>query len=60
MMPRLFSDGVLVVGDAAALVLGTGLILEGANFSVASGIAGPRPSSNQGERGFLPGRAAAV
>jgi electron transfer flavoprotein-quinone oxidoreductase len=39
MMPRLFSDGVLVVGDAAALVLGTGLILEGANFSVASGVA---------------------
>jgi electron transfer flavoprotein-quinone oxidoreductase len=30
---------MLVAGDAAALVVGTGLILEGANFAVASGIA---------------------
>ncbi|OPY72126.1 MAG: Electron transfer flavoprotein-ubiquinone oxidoreductase [Syntrophorhabdus sp. PtaU1.Bin058] len=39
MMPKLFSAGVLVAGDAAALVLGTGLILEGANFAMASGVA---------------------
>jgi electron transfer flavoprotein-quinone oxidoreductase len=39
MMPKLFADGVVVTGDAAALVLGTGLILEGANFAVASGMA---------------------
>jgi electron transfer flavoprotein-quinone oxidoreductase len=39
MMPRLFTDGMLVTGDAAALVLGTGLILEGANLAMASGIA---------------------
>lgn len=39
MMPKLFADGVLVTGDAAGLVLGTGLILEGANFAVASGVA---------------------
>jgi len=39
MMPRLYTDGLLVTGDAAALVLGTGLILEGANFAVASGVA---------------------
>jgi electron transfer flavoprotein-quinone oxidoreductase len=39
MMPKLFSDGVLVTGDVAALVLGTGLILEGANFAMASGMA---------------------
>ena len=39
MMPRLYTDGFLVTGDAAALVLGTGLILEGANFAVASGVA---------------------
>lgn len=38
MMPRLFSGGILVTGDAAALVLGTGLILEGANFAIASGM----------------------
>lgn len=39
MMPTLYIDGLLVAGDAAALVLGTGLILEGANFAVASGVA---------------------
>ncbi len=39
MVPRLFRDGFLVAGDAAGFVLGTGLILEGANFAIASGIA---------------------
>lgn len=38
-LPALAKDGVLVAGDAAGLVLGTGLILEGANFAMASGIA---------------------
>jgi electron transfer flavoprotein-quinone oxidoreductase len=51
MMPRLFSDGVLVVGDAAALVLGTGLILEGANFSVASGVAAAKAVIQAEEKG---------
>jgi len=35
----LYTDGMLVAGDAAALVLATGLTLEGANFAVASGVA---------------------
>jgi len=39
MMPGLVTDGLLVAGDAAAFGVGTGLILEGANFAVASGIA---------------------
>jgi electron transfer flavoprotein-quinone oxidoreductase len=39
MMPKLERDGFLVAGDAAALVLSTGLVLEGANFAVASGLA---------------------
>ena len=39
MMPGLYTDGFLVAGDAAAFVVGTGLILEGANFAMASGIA---------------------
>lgn len=38
MMPKLATDGVLVAGDAAAMLLGTGLILEGANFAIASGM----------------------
>jgi len=39
MIPRLYRDGLLVTGDAGALLLGTGLILEGANFAIASGMA---------------------
>ena len=39
MMPKLYADGFLIAGDAAAFVLSTGLILEGANFAVASGVA---------------------
>lgn len=39
MMPRLYGNGLLISGDAAGLLLGTGLILEGANFAVASGMA---------------------
>lgn len=37
-MPKLYGAGLLVAGDAAAFVVGTGLILEGANFAVASGV----------------------
>lgn len=37
MMPRLYRDGMLVAGDAAGLTLMTGLVLEGANFAMASG-----------------------
>jgi electron transfer flavoprotein-quinone oxidoreductase len=39
MMPKLYGDGILVAGDAAALTIVTGLALEGANLAVASGIA---------------------
>lgn len=39
MMPSLYTGGFLVAGDAAAFTLATGLILEGANFAVSSGIA---------------------
>jgi len=38
-VPRLCADGLLVTGDAAALVLATGRSLEGLNFAVASGMA---------------------
>ncbi len=37
MMPNLFTGGMLVAGDAAGLTLTTGLVLEGANFAMASG-----------------------
>ena len=38
-IPRLYRAGLLVTGDAASLVLGTGLVLQGANFAIASGVA---------------------
>lgn len=38
-IPVLYGDGFLAAGDAAGLVLATGLALEGANFAVSSGIA---------------------
>ena len=37
MMPKLYTDGMLVAGDAAAMVFYTGLNLEGVNFAMASG-----------------------
>ncbi len=37
MMPKLYADGIVCAGDSAAMVLGTGLILEGANFAMAAG-----------------------
>ncbi len=39
MMPKLYADGFLVVGDAAGLVLATGITLDGASFAFASGMA---------------------
>jgi electron transfer flavoprotein-quinone oxidoreductase len=36
-MPTLYTDGMLVAGDAAGLTLATGMVLEGANFAIASG-----------------------
>lgn len=37
MLPRLFSDGILVVGDAAGLVLNLGYIVRGMDLAIASG-----------------------
>jgi electron transfer flavoprotein-quinone oxidoreductase len=51
MMPRLTADGLIVTGDAAALVLGTGLILEGANLAMASGVAAAQTVIRAREKG---------
>lgn len=50
-LPKLAKDGVLIAGDAAGLVLGTGLILEGANFAMASGIAAAEAVIQAKEKG---------
>ena len=39
MMPKLFTDGMLVAGDAAAMCLAAGLWLEGVNYAMGAGIA---------------------
>ncbi|MFC1914401.1 FAD-dependent oxidoreductase [Chloroflexota bacterium] len=39
MLPKLYGNGILVVGDAAGLLCSTGITLEGMNFAVASGFA---------------------
>ncbi len=47
----LYSDGFLVAGDAASLVLTTGLILEGANLALASGVAAAQTVIKAKEKG---------
>lgn len=38
MVPQLYDDHVLVVGDAAGLVLSNGMIIQGINYAIESGI----------------------
>ncbi len=42
MVPQLFGDGMLVVGDAAGLVLNLGYTVRGMDFAIASGEAAAR------------------
>ncbi len=39
MMPKLYTGGMMVAGDAAGFVFATGLFLEGMNYAMASGAA---------------------
>lgn len=45
MMPQLYTDGMLVVGDAAGMVFVTGLALEGMNYAMAGGLAAAEAAS---------------
>jgi len=51
MMPKLYGDGILVAGDAAALTLSTGIYLEGMNFALTSGIAAAETTKVAREKG---------
>jgi len=51
MMPRLYTDGLMVAGDAAALVLATGRAMEGINFAIASGMAAAETVKKAREKG---------
>ena len=42
MMPQLYSDGILVTGDAAGFVLNLGYVVRGMDFAIASGAAAAR------------------
>jgi len=57
MMPALYTGGFLVAGDAAALTLATGYILEGANFAVASGVAAAETVIEAKKQGDFSGQA---
>lgn len=39
MIPKLYSNGILLAGDAAGFLNSTGITLEGMNFAIASGFA---------------------
>lgn len=54
---KLYTDGILVVGDAAGLVLVSGLFLEGMNFAIASGIAAAEAVKKARESGDFSHRA---
>ncbi len=38
MMPKLYDSGVLVAGDAAGFVLSNGMVIQGINYAIKSGI----------------------
>jgi electron transfer flavoprotein-quinone oxidoreductase len=50
MMPKLFTDGMLVAGDSAGLVLATGTHIEGVHFAIASGVAAAETVKAAGTR----------
>jgi electron transfer flavoprotein-quinone oxidoreductase len=45
-MPKLYDDGIIVVGDAAGLVLNLGYAFEGMNYAISSGIAAAQTVRN--------------
>lgn len=51
MMPPLVNDGLLIVGDAAGLVLNIGYMVRGMDFAIASGEAAARAVMNAKELG---------
>lgn len=50
MMPTLYTDGMLVCGDAAAMCLAAGLWLEGVNYAMGSGMAAAKTAHGALER----------
>ena len=49
-MPTLFTDGMLVVGDAAGLALNMGIIVRGMDLAIASGVIGAEAIKAAGKK----------
>ena len=56
MRPRLVRDGMMLVGDAAALVLAGGVIYEGVHYAMHSGVLAAETAHEALERGDLSAR----
>lgn len=60
MLPGLYGNGILIVGDAAGLLLSTGIYLEGMHFAIASGFAAAKAIQNAQKKGDFSRRTLAV
>lgn len=56
MVPRLCGDGILVAGDAAGLLLSTGLTLQGMNYAITSGFTAAQAVQIARQKGDFSGR----
>ena len=54
--PRLFRDGMMLVGDAAGLVLAAGVLYEGVHYAMHSGVLAAEVADEALERGDFSGR----
>lgn len=60
MKPKLYTDGMLVAGDAAGFCLAAGLYLEGMNYAMQSGLAAAETAIVACQRGDASARTLAV
>jgi electron transfer flavoprotein-quinone oxidoreductase len=60
MQPKLYTDGLLVAGDAAGFCLAAGLYLEGMNYAMQSGLAAAETAIVACQRGNFSARTLAV
>ncbi len=60
MKPKLYTDGMMVAGDAAGFCLAAGLYLEGMNYAMQSGLAAAETAIQACQRGDFSARAMAV
>lgn len=59
-LPRLYSDGILVAGDAAGFTLNTGLTVRGMEFAIASGVLASKAIKIARERNDFSGQSLSI